>query len=275
MPVITSHSILDDIVGYTRGRLKAVQKREPLRALREKAAQLPPPVDFAAALKGDGINIIAEVKKASPSAGLLRPGMRPVALAKSYAVGGAAAISILTEPKFFRGNLTYLERIRAAFDQEGFVARIGGSRPPLLRKDFLFDPYQVYQARAYGADALLLIVAILDDKTLSELLALTHSLEMDALVEVHDDLEVKRAIDAGAKVIGINNRDLRTFRTDIATTFNLRALIPNDCVVVSESGIRSREDILRLREAGVDAVLIGESLVTAPDAKAKLRELSA
>ncbi len=273
MPVITSHSILDDIVDYTRGRLKAVQQREPLSALREKAAQLPPPVGFATELTGDRIKIIAEVKKASPSAGLLRPGMRPVALAKSYATGGAAAISILTEPKFFRGNLTYLERIRTAFDQKGFAARIGGSRPPLLRKDFLFDPYQVYQARAYGADALLLIVAILDDKTLSELLDLTRSLKMEALVEVHDEQEAKRAIDAGAKVIGINNRDLRTFRTDIATTFNLRALIPQDFVVVSESGIKNHQDILQLREAGVDAVLIGESLVTAPDAQAKLREL--
>ena len=268
-----SQPILDQIVDYTRSRLPAVQRREPLEALRARLDALPPPVGFAAALCRESIGIIAEVKKASPTAGLLRPRMRPVSLARSYATGGAAAISVLTEPKYFQGSLSYLSAIRTAFDREGFLPSLASGRPPLLRKDFIFDPYQVYQARAYGADALLLISAILDQETLGKLLTLTRALGMEALVEVHDEEEVKRAVACGATVIGINNRDLRTFRTDMETTRRLRPLVPKDRVVVSESGIKDRADMERLQGWGVNAALIGESLVTAQSIKGKLQEL--
>ena len=264
--ITTTGSVLDDIIAYNRTRLRAVKRREPSAALQARIRDLPPSKDFAAALKGPRISIIAEVKKASPSAGLLRPRMNPVTLAREYAVGGAAAISVLTERKFFQGDLKYLSRIRTALGKRQ-------RHPPLLRKDFIFDAYQVYQARAYGADALLLIVAVLDDPTLHRLLTLTRRLGMEALVEVHDEAETRRALDSGARVIGVNNRDLRDFKVDLGTTYRLRDLIPRDRVVVSESGIKGTEDIHRLREHGVDAVLIGESLVTAPSAKAKLREL--
>lgn len=268
-------SILEEIVAHNRRRLPAAQRREPLEALHERIRALPPPLNFATALRGEGLGVIAEVKKASPSAGVLRPGLRPISLARAYASGGAAAISVLTEYSYFRGSLGSLARIRAALDAEGQARVPAAPRPPLLRKDFIFDPYQVYQARAYGADALLLIVAILDQETLAKLLILTRSLGMEALVEVHDEGEVDRALGAGARVIGINNRDLRTFGTTLETTRRLRSRIPSDRVVVSESGIRGREDMERLRDWGVDAVLIGEALVTAPSPQAKLQELLA
>ena len=268
-----SQPILDQIVDYTRRRLPTLQRREPLDVLQARLHVLPPPTDFVAALRRENIGIIAEVKKASPSAGLLRPRMRPVSLARSYALGGAAAISVLTEPKYFQGSLGYLNSIRTAFDREGFLPPLASGRPPLLRKDFIFDSYQVYQAGAYGADALLLIVAILDQENLGKLLTLTRSLGMEALVEVHDEEEVKRAVACGATVIGINNRDLRTFHTDLETTRRLRPLVPKDRVVVSESGIKDKADMERLQGWGVNAALIGESLVTAQSAKAKLQEL--
>ena len=266
--VTTTHSILDQIVDHLRRRLPAAQRREPLATLGEMSTARPKPRDFAAALRGQDIRIIAEVKKASPSAGVLRPYLRPVPLARAYARAGAAAISVLTEHKHFRGSLRYLAGIRAA--QEGEAQNL---RPPLLRKDFLFDDYQVHQARAYGADALLLIVAVLDEATLARLFRLTRSLGMEALVEVHDEAETERAISLGAVVIGINNRDLRTFKVDLDLTRRLRSLIPADRVVVSESGIRGPEDMRRLRDWGVNAALIGESLVTAASPGAKLREL--
>ena len=166
----------------------------------------------------------------------------------------------------------YVSAIRSAFDREGFLPPLPSGRPPLLRKDFIFDSYQVYQARACGADALLLIAAILDQETLAKLLALTRSLGMEALVEVHDEEEVSRAVACGATVIGINNRDLRTFRTDLETTRRLRPLVPKDRVVVSESGIKDRADMERLRSWGVNAALIGEALVTDHSSKTKLKE---
>ena len=220
-----------------------------------------PARDFAGALKADRLCLIAEVKKASPSAGIIKSRLQPVALARRYAAGGAAAVSVLTEPKYFRGSLGHLLSVSLAVPV------------PVLRKDFLFDSYQVYEARANGADALLLIVAVLDQAQLTDLLLLTRRLGMEALVEVHDEHEVERALDAGAKVIGINNRDLRTFTVDLKTTERLRRLIPTDRVVVAESGIKNARDIRRLRQWGADAVLIGETLVTAPSPEAKIREL--
>jgi indole-3-glycerol phosphate synthase len=228
---------------------------------------MPEPLPFASALTGTTLRLIAEVKKASPTRGVFEAEMDPVARARQYAAGGAAAISVLTEPRHFRGDLAYLSAIRNALPAGG------GHRPPLLRKDFLFDPYHLYEARAAGADAVLLIVAILGDALLAELIALAGTLQLGVLVEVHDEQEVERALRAGAEVIGINNRDLRTFHTDLATTARLRPRIPAGKVVVSESGIRGRDDVCSLRSLGVDAILVGESLMMAGDIPAKMAEL--
>ncbi|MEN8615027.1 indole-3-glycerol phosphate synthase TrpC [Dehalogenimonas sp. THU2] len=256
--------MLDDIVNSTRMRLDERKRRVPLDDLVRQAGKRPAPRDFAKAISGEGVSIIAEVKKASPSKGVIREDFDPVAIARAYANGGAAAISVLTEEKYFQGSLEYLKSI----DNE-----LGDNRPPLLRKDFIVDAYQVYEARAYGADAVLLIVAILTPAELAELLDLTHRLGMTALVEAHDENEVEAAVESGAGVIGINNRDLKTFKVDIKATARLRPLIPADRLVVSESGIATREDIEYLRGVGVDAVLIGEALMTAPDVERRLREL--
>ena len=222
------------------------------------------PLDFAGALRGGGVSIIAEVKKASPSKGLLCPDFDPVGIARAYADGGAAAISVLTEVNYFQGSLDYLVSIRETPELESM---------PLLRKDFIFDPYQVYEARAYGADAILLITAILENSRLDGLITLARELGMQCLVEVHDDIELARVLNSDAGIIGINNRDLRTFEVDINTTQRLRPLIPPDRIVVSESGVSHREDIDKLREWGVNAALIGEALVTADNVITRLREL--
>jgi indole-3-glycerol phosphate synthase len=256
--------ILDDIVADKRKELAQAKVETPLRELEVRIYQQNAPLDFGGVLCNDGVSIIAEVKKASPSKGLLCPDFEPVGLARAYAEGGAAAISVLTEVSYFQGSLDYLLQIRGA---------LGAARVPLLRKDFIFDPYQVYEARAYGADAILLIAAILEDSQLEGLIALASELGMQSLVEVHDDTELARILNGSAWIIGINNRDLRTFEVDIHTTERLRSLIPLERIVVSESGISRREDIDRLREWDVNAALIGEALVTADDVIARLREL--
>lgn len=261
-------TILDRIVAANRLRLDAAMRADPLPAVRALAEAAPPPRPFAPALIGTTIRLIAEVKKASPAKGVFEAGMDPVARARQYAIGGAAAISVLTEPEYFQGELAHLEAIRTGLTATGWAC------PPLLRKDFLFDPYHLYEARAAGADAVLLIVAVLSDGLLRDLLALAGELGLGALVEVHDEQEVERALRAGAEVIGINNRDLRTFHTDLATTARLRPMIPAGKVVVSESGIRSREDVRSLRAIAVDAILVGESLMIAGDVTAKLAELT-
>ena len=222
------------------------------------------PISLADALTGDGIRLIAEVKKASPSRGLLSPDFDSVRLADTYVANGAAAVSCLTDPRF-QGELAHLSAIK----QSG-----ASGRAPVLRKDFLFDHYQVYEARAAGADGILLIVAILEPPLLRELLETAHSLGMQCLVEVHDEGELETAVDAGAEIIGINNRDLRTFTTDLAVSQRIAPLVPGDKVVVSESGIFTRHDLDLLDSVRVNAVLVGEALVTAPDVGAKVRELS-
>lgn len=257
--------ILDEIVSHKQVELTACKEKTPLEELRKRAAKMTPPLNLASALRGKGVRIIAEIKKASPSRGVIRPDFNPVDIAYTYAAGKAAAISVLTESRYFQGSLDYLLDINAA---------LGAKRPPLLRKDFIFDPYQVYEARAYGADALLLIVAILTATNLQELLSLSRRLGMECLVEVHDKAELEIALQSGAKIIGINNRDLRTFKTDINVTSRLKQLIPADKIVVSESGIQTREDIKLMKRLGVNAVLIGEALMSAPDIKRKIRELS-
>lgn len=255
--------MLDRIITDKRGEVEQRKKRFPLAVLQEGIARGQTPLDFAGALRGDGTRLIAEVKRASPSRGLLCPEFDPVKLAKTYAANGAAAISVLTEEKYFQGSLDHLAAIRKE------VAL------PLLRKDFIFDPYQVYESGAYGADALLLIVAILSQGQLGELLSLSRNLGMDCLVEVHNEAEVARALDSGAEVIGINNRDLKTFKVDIKTTRRLRPLIPAGCTVVSESGIRSGENVAELKGWGINAILVGETLVTAADIPSKMREITA
>lgn len=259
-------SILQKIVDHSRRLLPAAKRREPLATLEARIATRKAPRDFPAALRGDGMRIIAEVKSASPSAGVIRGRVDAVAQARRYAAAGASAISVLTERKHFGGSLRRLGAIAATFEP-------APAATPLLRKDFLFDPYQVYQARAYGGDTFLLIVAILEQAALTDMLALGRRLGMEPLVEVHDEGEVERAVAANARVIGINNRDLNTFTVSLETTGRLRKLIPADRIVVSESGIKTRDDMHRLRDWGADAVLIGETLMTAPSLPDKMREL--
>jgi indole-3-glycerol phosphate synthase len=217
--------------------------------------------DFAAALTRAGLNVIAELKKASPSRGLLRTDYQPAKIASQMEANGAAALSVLTEEDFFQGSLSDLKQVAKA------------TKIPILRKDFIVDPWQVWETRAANADAFLLIAAILDDDTLRELLALGRELGMEALVEAHSEDELHRAIGAGAKIIGVNNRDLKTFEVRIDTSLQLVESIPEECIAVSESGIRAHADLLRLRKAGFDAFLVGEHLMTMPDAGAGLANL--
>lgn len=251
--------ILDEIVEAKKEELAKRKQTMPLAKLEPPSSKK----DFASALRGEGIQLIAEVKKASPSRGLLCQDFDPLRLAQTYADNGAAAISVLTEEKYFQGSLEHLAAIKGMLNQREI---------PLLRKDFIFDPYQVYESRAYGADALLLIVAILSNEQLQELLSLSHSLGLQCLVEVHNEAELEAALLNGAKIIGINNRDLGTFTIDLDVTKRLRPLVPSDKIVVSESGIKSRADVQMLREWGVDAILVGEALVVADDVAAKMRE---
>jgi len=256
--------ILDQIVTNNRLELESRKRITPLAELQRVALEQPSPLDFASALRGDRIQLIAEVKKASPSRGIIRPNFNPAEIAQTYASNGASAISVLTEPKYFQGHLKHLRDIRDALRNKSL---------PLLRKDFLYDPYQVYESRAYGADSLLLIVAILTPEKLGELLGLSHELNMSCLVEVHNEAELEIALRSGARIIGINNRDLQTFTVDLTVTERLRPLIPPDRIVVSESGIKDRSDIEKLGKWGVDAVLIGESLMSAPNIATKMEEL--
>ena len=256
--------ILDKIVVDVSIELEERKRRLPLAEMVKLAEAQPPPLDFASALRGDDVRLIAEVKKASPSKGVICQNFNPVDIARIYANNGAAAISVLTEPKYFQGSLNYLRDIKKELVDKSL---------PLLRKDFIFDPYQVYEARAYGADSLLLIVAILTPEKLSKLLQLSHQLGMMCLVEVHNEAELGIALKSKAEIIGINNRDLNTFAVDLNTTMRLRPLIPSDRIVVSESGIKSREDVKKLRGWGINAALIGEALMSAPDIATKMKEL--
>ena len=263
---LTTGTILDTIVAAKREELAQRQREEPLSALREKAGRFDETLPLAPALRGDRLRLIAEIKKASPTKGILDRNLEPLSRARAYTMGGAAAISVLTEVPHFMGSLGNLESIRTGLDRY-----FPGGRPPLLRKDFLFDPYHLYEARAYGADAALLITALLETAQLRDLIALAHELGLEALVEVHDEEETARALDAGATVIGVNNRDLRTFVTTLETTERLRPLIPPEKVLVSESGLHGEDDARRMRAIGVDAVLVGEALMTAENVVGAMR----
>ena len=253
--------ILSDIVRAKRAELPALRARRG--DLERRCASSPPARDFAGALAGGGeVALIAECKRRSPGAGDIRPGLDPAALARSYEASGARALSVLTDGRFFGGSLDDLAAAR------------GATAIPVLRKDFTLDPLHVLEARAGGADAILLIARILADEVLASLLRLAGELGLAAVVETHDPVEVARALGAGARVLGVNNRDLATFTTDLDTTLRLLAGVPGDVVVVSESGIVSRADVGRLAAAGVDAVLVGETLLRASDPGSAAAELA-
>jgi indole-3-glycerol phosphate synthase len=255
-------SILDKIVATKRGEIEANRARVPEKELERRLADAPPVRDFQAALEHPpGIQVIAEVKKASPSAGILRADFDPVAIARTYAAHGAAALSVLTDEPFFQGHLSYLRAIRDTVTL------------PLLRKDFILDRYQLVEARVAGADAVLLIAEILDDTALPRLLHEALALGLQALVEFYDRDNLDRVLDSGARLVGVNNRDLRTFVTRLEHTLDVAGAAATRCCLVSESGIRTRQDVLRLEAAGVKAVLVGETLMRAPDIGAMLREL--
>ncbi|HEY6403851.1 MAG TPA: indole-3-glycerol phosphate synthase TrpC [Blastocatellia bacterium] len=255
--------ILEQIVARKRVRLEETKRKFPLDQL---LSELPTVIGggrFTSALRQDGINIIAEIKRRSPSAGVIRTRFDPVNVAINYSANGAAAISCLTEEDFFGGSLEYLRSVRD-------VAPL-----PLLRKDFIFDEYQVYEAAHAGADAILLIAAILDGPRLNDLLKVAYSLGLDAMVEIHDREDLEKALSYDVRMLGVNNRSLRTLETTLQTSFYLASDLPKDITLVSESGIRTREDIERLRAAGFHAFLIGEWLMKSEDEGKALKELLA
>lgn len=257
--------ILDKIVAAKRAEIEERKALRPIWELERDALDRPPRGGFAQAARperrGDDIRLIAEIKKASPSKGLIRPDFDPPLIARQYEQAGAAAISVLTDERLFGGSLAILDQVSRAVET------------PLLRKDFVLEEYQLLEARAAGASAALLIAAILDDDTLESLLREAARLGIDTLTEVHTEAELERAAALGAPVIGVNNRNLQTFEVDLETTLRLRPRIPSDRVAVSESGVFTRADVLRLQDAGVDAVLVGESLMRQPDPGAAARGL--
>ncbi len=253
---------LDEIVAYKRLEVAEAKKRRPPAQLERALKGRQPPRGFARAIRRPGsLGLIAEVKRASPSAGLIQPDADVVKVARSYAEAGAQAVSVLTDRKFFCGSMGDLVQVRESV------------RLPVLRKDFLLEEYQVVESAAAGADAVLLIAAVLERPALKRLLSLADDLGLDALVEVHTAGETGEALEAGARVIGINNRDLATFTVDLATTERLAREIPPDRVRVSESGIRTHRDVEFVERQKVDAILVGEELMAAPDPAAKIKEL--
>jgi indole-3-glycerol phosphate synthase len=267
--------ILDDIAAKTRIRIEALKKTKPLEEIRDRALAKAggtasrtragvlgaPALPFEAALSKPGLSFICEVKRASPSRGMIAGDFSCLDIARDYAEAGADALSVLTEPDFFLGSDAYLKEISGALTL------------PALRKDFTLDPYQIYEAKLLGARAVLLICALLDPETLVLFMELAEHLALSALVEAHTEQEVKTALDAGARIIGINNRDLKTFTVDLSATERLRPLIPRGVITVSESGIKGRADTERLEAWGVDAVLAGEVLMRSADKKAALAGL--
>ena len=263
-------TILDQIVATKRGEIARAKAAMPFARLRDQLAAAPPMRDFFAALATPArraseevrpIHLIAEVKKASPSQGVLRADFDPVAIARAYEAAGATCLSVLTDETYFQGSLEYLRQIRAAVGI------------PILRKDFILDTYQLVETRAAGADAVLLIAECLDDCNLRKLHNEAIDLGLTPLVELYDPENLPRVLAAGAQLVGVNNRDLRTFAVDLGHTICVRDKIPRDCLLVAESGIHTRADVLRLQEAGVDAMLVGESLMRQADIAAAVRKL--
>ena len=257
--------ILDEIAAYTRTRVEALKKHKSLYDVRDEAEGRPAGKDFYGALAAPGLSVIAELKQASPSKGLIAPDFERIFLdkARQYEEGGAAAISCLTEPKFFLGSDEYLRKVRAAVQL------------PILRKDFTINEYQIYEAKCLGADAVLLICSLLSESQLAEYLCQAHELGMNALVEAHDADEVGAAIAAGAGIIGVNNRNLKDFSVNPLNSLRLREQIPADKIFVAESGIAKASDCAGLKAAGVQAVLVGEALMRSADPAAMLKEMRA
>ncbi len=253
--------ILEEIAAKRRVQLAREKERTPLEEMKRLADAARAPKDFRAALRGNRLAVIAEVKKASPSKGVICPDFHPVEIAKAYEAAGADALSILTEESYFQGSSGYLEEIRRAVSL------------PILRKDFILDPYQIYEARAVGADAVLLIAALLDARALREYAGLAKSLGLACLMEAHNERELAEVLEAGGTLVGVNNRDLATFRVDLGTTARLAKRVPEGCVLVSESGVSARRDMETLRSAGADAVLIGETLMRSADPAKTLHDL--
>lgn len=254
--------ILDDIVTHKKEELAETKRRVSFSEIKIKAADGGQTRGFGKALASpDGVRLIAEVKKASPSKGVIRQDFDPVAIAEQYEESGASCLSVLTERKFFQGDLSYLGMIRKSV------------KLPLLRKDFIIDEYQIFEARAAGADAILLIAACLEKEQVRDYLGIAGQLGLDVLVESHTWKELDKSLHAGATLVGINNRDLRTFSVSLQTTLDLLKDIPDDRTVVSESGIGTREDVVKLQQAGVDAILVGESLMREKDIGKKVKEL--
>ena len=265
---MAERTILEAIVAQRVQDVRAAKARHPADVLRAKLDDAPRPIDFVARLRAAApMALIAEVKRASPSKGDIAPAANAAERALQYAGGGAAAISVLTEPTWFKGTLDDMLAARQAVDA------LGDARPAILRKDFLIDDYQVLEARAFGADAVLLIVACLSQSALTGLLARSRSLGMEPLVEVNNAGEMERAVKAGARVIGINNRDLRSFTVDLGTTNRLAAGAPEGTLIAALSGISSREDVARFQATGAGAVLVGEALMTGIEPATKVREL--
>jgi len=256
-------TILSQILDWKEVEVTLQKRNLPLDAVRAAALDAPLPRDLTAALQAAGVSLIAEIKRASPSRGLLHPELDPAAQAATYERHGAAAISVLTDRRFFQGSLDDLRAVRQAVHL------------PVLRKEFVIDAYQIYQARAAGADAVLLIVAALSDADLGSLYALAYELGMSALIEVHDEAELERALALAPQILGINNRNLHTFEVSLDVTARLSTLVPAGTLLVAESGIHTADDVKRLAALGVQGMLVGESLVRAPDVGAKVRELTA
>jgi indole-3-glycerol phosphate synthase len=259
---VKTDTILDKILAHKVEEIEASQSRASLEVLRDLSARVSKPRKFIQSLRGDTVALIAEVKKASPSKGVFLEDFDHIGLARTYAENGAAAISVLTDNKFFQGQLNFLEEI----NQHVSV--------PTLRKDFIIDPYQIYQARMAQADAVLLIVAALEDGQMADLHALITELGMAALVEVHNEEEFERAMKLGASLIGINNRDLKTFNVDLGTTERIAKLVPDDVTLIAESGIKTAEDVAKMGQMGAHAVLIGEGLVTSDNIAETVRNFS-
>lgn len=245
-------TILDEIMTFHRENLPKIMREIPMADLRALASVAPPPLDFCAVLKRPGVSLIAECKKASPSKGLIVPHYDAAEIAKAYVKAGASAISVLTDARHFQGSLADLRDVKEV---------VGKKKVPVLRKDFIFHPYQVYEARVAGADALLLIASVLSDSDLQELLALTHRLEMSALIEVHTEEELARVLPLNPRIVGVNNRNLQTFEVDFDNTARLRQQIPAEVVAVGESGLKNASDVRKMARIGVDAILVGETLV--------------
>jgi len=255
-------SILKKIVDQKWKDIESSKAAVSLTQLQKELEQGPPPRDFLAALKSQsGVSLIAEVKRASPSKGLIREDFEPVEIATAYQANGASCISVLTDEHFFQGHLDYLRSVR------------GAVQIPVLRKDFILDPYQVFEARAAGADAVLLIAECLDESTLCQLHDQIVKLGMTPLVELYEEANLSAVLKSGAKLIGVNNRDLRTFEVDLNHTVRMKEKLPKDCTIVGESGIFTAEDVELLAGAGIDAMLVGESLMRAPDIGQAVRSL--